>query len=330
MQIPGGLLADRFGGGKILLGSMAVVTIAPLIFVLGSNFSSALFSRAISGAACGIILPASVRLLSSWFFGKELNRAMGIFGSGLGISQTVSFVTLPLFMVNGNWQSPLLVTVAFSFVVTGMSIFPARWVTKGKTPTNTKALVNISELFTRNLFALTLTNFAALTVMIGVLAWVPVFLTSALGFPEVNADQVAALIGIAIIVGSFSGGYLAQRFGRKNIIAISMTLSVVFPILLGSSNSWWVAILWVCAIGWATRLYLAPLLSLVPYSSKQGPESAGITFGFVNTFGNLGTFASPLLFGYVVDWTRNFGLGFVAIGIVAISGVAGAIVLRMR
>ena len=76
-------MADRLGGGKALLFSLIAAGLAPFLSVFGT-FTAVLGWRLIAGGACGIVLPSSVRLLSSWFSKKELNSAMGVFGSGSG------------------------------------------------------------------------------------------------------------------------------------------------------------------------------------------------------------------------------------------------------
>ena len=62
MQVPGGYLADRFGGAKILLVFTAVVGLSPFIFIIGNNFVMALVFRALAGGACGVTFPSAVRI----------------------------------------------------------------------------------------------------------------------------------------------------------------------------------------------------------------------------------------------------------------------------
>jgi len=55
---------------------------------------------------------------------------------------------------------------------------------------------------------------------------------------------------------------------------------------------------------------------------------AGVSFGVFNMVSNIATFISPILLGYILDSTGSFTLAFTALGLMAILGVGGALVLR--
>jgi NNP family nitrate/nitrite transporter-like MFS transporter len=275
-----------------------------------------------------MILPAAVRLLSSWFSHAELNKVMGLFGSGWGASQIVAFVVLPFLLVGGNWRLPLDFVIGFTLFVALLAVFPVMWKSEADTLGARSVKVDIKGLFTRNLLALTLPNFVSLVVLVGVFAWGSPFLTTKFALSNVDAGRIVALIGAMVIAASFLGGYAAQRIGGRAVIAISMTLTVIFPILFGVSNSPFAAVLWVSGIGFAGTFYFAPVFALVPYASKQGQAVAGIEFGVFNTLSNVGSFISPVLFGYVLDSGGGFGTGFAILGAFGLFGIIGALLLR--
>jgi ACS family glucarate transporter-like MFS transporter len=326
MQVPGGYLADRFGGAKTLLTFMALVVLSPFIFVIGSSFAAALVFRALAGAACGVTFPSGVRVLASWFSEEELDSAMSVFGLGFGISQIASSVLLPILILGGNWRPPLIVTAIFSLIVMLLAIFPARWSSPIQSPVKVK--VDVRGLFSRNMFALILPNFASLAIVVGIFAWTPAFLTSILHLPDVNAGVILASIGVANVLGCYAGGIANRHLGKRVTIALSMILVMVFAVLLGTAASGLVAAVWISGIGFAGMLYFAADFSLIPYASKQGRSVAGVTFGVFNTLSNVGTFISPIIIGYILDSTGSFLLGFSSIGCIGILGVLGAIILR--
>jgi MFS family permease len=328
MQIPGGFIADRYGGAKALLGSLAIVALAPLVLVLGGTFASALASRIIAGAACGVVIPSAIRLLSNWFTEQQLGTAMGIFGSAWGLSQIISFALLPALILDGDWRVPLLFTTVYSLVVALGAILPIRWASKTQSGAPGRMKINLKELFTRNLVALSLPQFVALAIPIGVLAWAPTFLTSKLSLTQVDAGRVIAIIGVTNVLASYVGGMAAVWLGKRWVIVLSMVLAMVFTILFGISSSVWMVIVSLAGIGWGGMLYFASVFALVPYASKRGPEAAGMTFGIFNTIGNVGNFVSPILLAYVLDSTRSFTTGFTVLGLVALLGVLGGLLLR--
>jgi predicted MFS family arabinose efflux permease len=326
MQVPGGYLADRFGGAKTLLIFTAVVGLSPFIFIIGNNFVMALVFRALAGGACGVTFPSAVRVLSSWFSENEIDSAMSVFGVGQGISQIVSSAFLPLLVLAADWRPPLIFTALFSLLVMTLAIFPVRWSSPIESSVDVK--VDVRGLFTRNMLALVLPNFASLAIVVGIFAWTPAFLTSILHLSDEYAGVILGSIGVATMLGSYAGGIVNKWLGKRRTIALSMSLLTVFTLLLGTSNSGLIAAMWISGLGFAGMLFFAADFSLIPYASRQGRSVAGMTFGVFNTLSLIGSFVSPIIVGYILDSTGNFLLGFASIGCIGVLGVLGAIILR--
>jgi MFS family permease len=326
IQIPAGLIADRIGGAKTLLISLSVVTVAPLVFISGNSFDAALLSRAIAGAGAGMILPADVRLLSSSFSSKELHRASGILGTGWGGSQVLAYLVLPLLIVGKDWHPPLEFTVILSLAIAVMAILPVRWGTAGVSSVLTK--VDVRGLVTRRLIVLVLPNFTSLVVTVGLLAWMPAFLTANLKLNEIDAGQLIAIVGVAGMASSLAGGILSQRIGPRPVVLVSMVLLAISPYFIAVSGTWLIAAFWMAMLGIGGNLFLGPVFALVPYSSAQGVQAAGFSFGIFNTLSNVGGFLSPIIIGYTLDVTGSYLLGFTALGVIGISGIVGALLIR--
>lgn len=327
MQVPGGYLADRFGGAKALMIFASVVGISPFIFIIGDSFVMALIFRALAGGACGVTFPSAVRVISSWFSEKEVDSAMSVFGLGYGLSQIVSSAFLPLLILAGDWRPALIFTALFSLLVMALAILPARW----PSPIESSVVgvrVDVRGLFTRNMFALTLPNLASLAVVVGIFAWTPAFLTSILHLSDEFAGVILGSIGVANMLGAYAGGITNKWLGKRRTITLSMLLMTGFAVLLGTANSGLVAAIWISGIGFSGMLYFAADFGLIPYAAKQGRSVAGISFGVFNMLSNIGTFVSPIIVGYILDLTGNFFLGFAAVGCIGLLGVLGAAILR--
>jgi len=327
MQVPGGYLADRFGGAKTLMIFASVVGVSPFIFIVGDSFVMALIFRALAGGACGVTFPSAVRVISSWFSEKEVDSAMSVFGLGYGLSQIVSSAFLPLLILAGDWRPPLIFTALFSLLVMTLAILPARWPSPIESSVSA-VKVDVRGLFTRNMFALTLPNLASLAVVVGIFAWTPEFLTSILHLSDEYAGVILGSIGVANMLGAYAGGLANRWLGKRRTIALSMLLMTGFGVLLGTANSGLVAAIWISGIGFSGMLYFAADFGLIRNAAMQGRSVAGISFGVFNMLSNIGTFVSPIIVGYILDLTGNFFLGFAAVGSIGLLGVLGAIILR--
>jgi len=67
MQVPVGVLLDRFGSRSLLLTGLALMTTGQLVFAFSTSFSGAVLARAVVGAGDAMVFVSVVRLVSLWF-----------------------------------------------------------------------------------------------------------------------------------------------------------------------------------------------------------------------------------------------------------------------
>ena len=330
--IPGGYLADRFGGSKTLVTSLSISAAGSLAFALAPNYPTVLVSRAIVGGTTGIVVPASVRLLAGLFQERRLTMAMGVFQSGWGVAEIVSYFFLPLLIVGQNWRPPLLLVAAFVSVVAVMALPLVRW--EKRTAVDDVKLreggPRFRGLFTRQLIVLITVNGVSVAVTTAVLVWSPTLLTASMGVSIVDSGRIIALAGIANIVGSLAGPLSSRRFGARITVAVSMVLLATLPVVLGFSTSLLVAAFCIAGIGWAQVFYSPTVFALVPFSWKDGQSRVGLSIGIFSTFGTIGPFLSPLIVGRVLDLNGGFGVAFSILGLIGVLGVITTLFLRDR
>ena len=92
MQIPSGILSDRFGGEVVLSAGLVLMGLATLGFSFSSSTQMAISLRTLSGLGGGLVLTAAVKSLSGRFIGGKLTKAMSIFGVGQGVGFVLTFV----------------------------------------------------------------------------------------------------------------------------------------------------------------------------------------------------------------------------------------------
>jgi len=67
MQIPVGLLLDRFGARPIIVTGMIVLSMGQLTMAFSENTPTALIARLLLGAGDAAIFPSALRVISTWF-----------------------------------------------------------------------------------------------------------------------------------------------------------------------------------------------------------------------------------------------------------------------
>lgn len=71
MQIPVGVLLDRFGARLMLLAGLVTMTVGQFTFAFASSFPLAVVARAVLGAGDAMIFVSVLRLVTAWFLVRQ-------------------------------------------------------------------------------------------------------------------------------------------------------------------------------------------------------------------------------------------------------------------
>lgn len=127
------------------------------------------------------------------------------------------------------------------------------------------------------------------------------------GYSAPQAGLAASAFGVGAFLASPVGGLLADRFGRRNSIALSMFASAATMLGLSQADSLWLIVAVSVVAGFAMDLYRpassALLADLIP------PERRVVGFGLYRFAINLGWAAGPAVAGFLAG--RGFFLLFV-------------------
>ena len=94
--LPGGLLGDRFGRKKMMIGALAVFGLGSLACAYSSNAGTFIAARTLLGLSAGFLVPLVISVVAVMFTEEELPRALGIWGGA-------NFLGLPIGPILGGW-----------------------------------------------------------------------------------------------------------------------------------------------------------------------------------------------------------------------------------
>ncbi len=149
---------------------------------------------------------------------------------------------------------------------------------------------------------------------------------------SITARTVVSILPyICSVAGILINGYWAHRTGRRRLhAALPMflaALSLGSAILAGSNLALEIACL--CLVGLTFQAYL-PVFWSMP-SEFLGKSAAATAVGIVNSFGNLGGFVGPYLFGYLRTSTGRFETGlWVLVGFMLLAGASTSCIAPPR
>jgi DHA2 family multidrug resistance protein-like MFS transporter len=94
--LPGGLLGDRYGRKKILLGALALFGAGSLACAYAPSAGAFIAARVLLGLGAAAIIPLALSVLTVLFTDQERPRAVGVWA-------TANFLALPIGPILGGW-----------------------------------------------------------------------------------------------------------------------------------------------------------------------------------------------------------------------------------
>ena len=317
MGIPIARLADKGNRRNIVTASLGLWSLMTAFSGMARNFIQLLLARIGVGVGEAGGSPPAHAMLSDYFPANKRSTALSIYSTG------IYFGILIGFLMGGYLNQRLGWRVAFFAVGIPGIIFGLLFYTTVREPR--RGATDVGEVRTaadeapsfgkvlKVLYSSKTFVFLALATglhvfcIYGLLNWAPSFLARIHGMKN---SQIGALLGpifgIGGAVGSFAGGFLTDRYGKKDkrlylrIPAYAILLSIVFAAgaLFLRSTLLSIACLGCCAS--LHSMYLGPSVavahSLVPASMRA--LTSAVLFLVLNLIG-LGF--GPLVVGIISD-----------------------------
>lgn len=350
-QVPGGWLLDRFGAPKVYLcaiTSWSLFTAAQgaVVWMSGTAAITALFTfRFMVGLAEAPSFPGNARLVASWFPSRERGTASAIFNSAQYFATVLFAPIMGLIVAVYGWPwvfvfmgvVGLIAAAIWTRTVYEPGLHPRLGEAELTMIQGGGALIepprNASEpdrelgrkvrvlLATPTLWGLYLAQFFINTLTYFFITWFPVYLVEERGLTIINAGLFATVPAVCGFVGGVLGGIFSDWLLRRGY---SLTVARKVPVVVGmllalsilgcnyaDSNAMILVFMSLAffgkglgALGWAVMSDVAPR------------DSAGLSGGIFNMFGNLSSILTPIAIGYILLKTGSFDL--------VLSMVAGA------
>ena len=350
-QIVGGYLSDRFSRRYVLLGSVAVSTLAVGLMGYSTSFTELVALRVLLAFGQSCSVPAMAGAIADVFAPRNRGFAFSIylvsFNSGLivagGLGGSIADVGKQNlgFGVFEGWQ---MVMLAFSLL--GAAIFLTLLTLLDEPPrTEREAKVGLGR--GGSILATTLSTlkvrsflvFSTVFVLAGMvkstlLFWFPRYLTDEFGMTMGQAGVFAtSILQPANIAGLFLGGYLGDRLargktGRTTILMIGIGLVMPSIILIGLTNSRAMMVAGLLLFGIGIGLYQANIWAAT--FEVVDPAARSTAIGLLNVAsGMLGSWVDPVV-GYIHASVGGFGVVFASTSALALLAVILLGFARMR
>ena len=311
-----GMLADKFGGRKVM-AALLVFSAVPAVAV---GFSTSFTQLVIFGLFLGIAgttFPVGVGFTARWFAPEKQGTALGVYGMG-NIGQSIAVFFAPvLALALGDWRTVFFVFAAVTLIWGIVFYLMAE---NDATTARPRSLAEMMQPLKTSKIAWVLSLFYFLTFggFVALALYMPTFLREIFNLTPTDAGaRTAGFVVLATLMRPV-GGILADRIGGAKVLLFVFVTIAVLSLLLSVTT---IVIFTIGALGCAAALGLGngAVFKLVP---QYFPKETGTVTGLVGAFGGLGGFFPPIELGLVKDATGSYTIGFVLLSLFAVGCLA--------
>ncbi|GAB6155437.1 MFS transporter [Desulfosporosinus burensis] len=358
-QISGGWLADRIGPKKVM--GIAIVVFSAVTFFTGMvrSYAQFIWIRLFLGLGEGHHFAPAHKTIAEWFPKKEKGTATSFFSTAWAFGPAIiPIIITSLAAAFGSWR-PVFYVLAVPGVL-GMFILwyfvsnkPEEMLKKGRMTQDEydyiKAGLVVDEteevvekkkggmsivIKDKNFWIYSLVLFCNLAIYWGSTTWISSFLYDQHHFSLKAMGALVSLPYVVAIAAMLLGGRLTDKVFKnktKPVLLISYLVSVpvLFYIGMVPTGNVPVIITMLILLGFFVNLSFGAIYA---YPQIRYPKSiVGSAIGLSNGFGQLGSFAAPLVAGFLVVKTTagySYTGAFIFFSALAVCASIGTLFLK--
>ncbi|WP_375178315.1 MFS transporter [Enterococcus rotai] len=319
MQIPGGWLADKIGAKKVLMLSLAIISIFSFAFGAVSSLMLFMVIRFFAGLGHGGYPPSCSKSIADNFPQERRTFIQSLILSTSGIGGILAF-TLGTNLINANWRyGYLALGTMFAVALVLVAIFvPSKAVSTNAGKGN-KPAIKFSQVITnRNVLVLFVAMLLLNFLLYGNMSWLPSFLAQKFALDIKTIGYLLAVNAIFQTAATmFAGVLLSKLFlGKERMFILSATvLAAILVAAFVASNN--LVLSMICLIA-VSMVSVSAFTAIFTWPHKiMDPSIIGSSIGIINTGGTLGGFLAPMILGQLIkaaggSFTLAFGFMAVA------------------
>jgi sugar phosphate permease len=330
MQIPSGLLIDKFGSRKSLFVFCLTASVGTLIFAIAQDLVIAMLGRALVGLGVSIAFICATKLIASWFDVKSFASLIGILVSIGNSAALIGSAPFAILVTGIGWRTSFLLIAGGTLLLTISLLI---WVrdrpngmynpksSQSSSPKNFKIKTESPFLGMWSAFKNRDFWLVAFPPMFFVGSffcfqglWGMPYLMQVHGLNKIESSIMIMMIGLGFFLGAPFWGLVSDKLNttRKRIFVTGVIFYtfiwfVLISPVIGELISYFSIILFLMGFFFGVMP-----LSIVMITELFPLRMIGAVTGSANTFPFIGIALFQIIFGYLLD---RFGLIGVVDGI---------------
>ncbi|MEU4237081.1 MFS transporter [Actinoplanes sp. NPDC026619] len=299
VRLPVGVLTDRFGVRVML----PVVSLIAAVAVAGLGLADSLPVAVVAGAAAGVASSAfvvSAALVTRLFPYGRRGWALGVLGLGAALAALISAASWGL---DREGRLTALVLGGLLVVFAGLAAVLIREpAPAGRTDSpvgESAALIRLASTSSVSLLYV-----VALSGMVSIALFLPVYLVTALNFTWFHALATTGSVVVLASVARLAGGWRTDRRPTAGLLVICYGIAAALCVVVASAPHRWIPVVAIAGVAVCDGLASGVLLALIGKAAR--PYSAGGVMGVTGAAGALGALIPPLLLAGMEKLTHSY------------------------
>lgn len=325
MQIPVGLLFDRYKSKKLLTVALVFFSIGNVICALTTNFHMALLARALMGFGGSFSFIGCLYLSRIWMPPSIFAAMVAITESLLGVSSAGFNTLFTLMKTHYTYQHIAFGTGIFSFclAIVAYTCIAEKNNKKGRVDVFNYLKTSLPKILSNKIILLlaVFTGFAFVSYGVMTNLWAVEYLRKSFDLKQIHAVMINSLTSIGFIIGCPLVTYIANRYCilktmiiSSILITVTSTLSYIIEIPIYEQMS----VLFL--LGIFTSCSILPFIIAKHVTDE---ETYGLAAGLINmSFGGMSIIFIKIS-SHLLTTTKNFEMATIPV----IAAGAGAFII---
>ena len=315
LQPLAGFVVDRIGGRVVLLGGLALMVLGTLLMGFAQGVGTLALGAALSGIGNSVFHPADFAILNARVARERLGHAFSIHS----VSGSVGFAIAPIFSAGigawMGWHAALMAAAATAgLVLLILGINSTRFTVELHPATKKSGGFDPAVLFSWQVVACFLFFALHAAALTGILSFGVSALKEQLGVATTLASGAITAYMVGSGAGMLAGGFLTARTSRIDLVpAAGLSASACLMLALAAGT--------VPALALPAAFALSGFAVGLTYPSRDllvraatPPGATGRVYGFVYAGLDVGSFATPVFYGWLLDNGTAHGVFYAVFG----------------
>jgi len=311
MQVPGGVMAAKWGPKKVVVLGIFLYSLSALGTSVVSTIPELAMLRFLVGAGMAFVFAPGVVILARLLRGERSGMGVGLFNSAFDLGGLVALFGWVVVAIATGWRFSLAASGGLGVLTAVMTVFfVPKDQSRSEFAVSLRPLLNILKDRRLILIGLGILGYDIANTIIS--GFMILYLVKELSVSGTVAGLVASLVSVIPIFTALWAGRVYDTITRHRMMMVLGILGSAASLVLGAYPSFYAAV--ACAA-------LGGIVAGVGYTfafagardfNTEGKEYEGLAISWVNCIHLTGSFAPPVFFsllveslGYSVAWLSS-------------------------